>query len=188
MQKSSLTLRYSVLVGLVLIAAFSRVVPHMFNFSPLGAISLFGAAHFNKKWQAILVPVAATWLSDLFLNNVIYTQYYSGFTWIPGGFYWQYGSYVLIVLAGLLIFRKVTFTRVLGGALAATVIFFLLSNFGVWLGSRAYPQNFSGLMACYAAGVPFLKGTILGNLVYSAALFGTFAYMQKKIPALQAAK
>lgn len=185
MDKHNLNLRFGVLTAFILVTAFSRIIPHMPNFSPLGAIGLFGAAHFAKKWQAFLIPIAATWLSDLFINNVIYAQYYPQFTWFYQGFYWQYGSYLLITLAGVFIFGKINPKRVMAGALASTTIFFLVSNFGVWAGGTMYSKTFDGLMACYAAGIPFLNGTILGDLVYSAALFGTFALAQKQFPVLQ---
>jgi hypothetical protein len=187
MTEQKINLRFLVLTTLILLCAFSRIIPHMPNFSPLGAIGLFGAAHFSKKWQAFLIPIAATWLSDLFINNVIYAQYYPNFTWFYEGFYWQYGSYLLIALAGLLIFNKVNTKTVLGGALASTTIFFLISNFGCWIGSTTYLQNFGGLMTCYAAGIPFLKGTLLGDLFYSCVLFGTFALAQYKFPVLRLA-
>jgi hypothetical protein len=184
---SKLSLRFGVLAVMIVLAAFSRMIPHMPNFSPLGAIALFGAAHFQKKWQAILIPIAATWLSDLFINNVIYARYYPEFTWFYSGFYWQYGSYVLIALLGLLIFKKVSWQRVAVGALGSSVIFFLVTNFSCWIGSSIYAQNFGGVMTCYAAGVPFLKGTLLGDFCYAAALFGSFAWMQRQIPALKPA-
>ena len=180
-------IRFVTLIAIIVVAAFSRLVPHLPNFSPLGAIGLFGAAHFSKKWQAIAIPLSATWLSDLYINNVIYAQYYPQFTWLSQGFYWQYGSYVLITIAGMLIFNKITPTRVLGGALTSTAIFFAVSNFGCWPGS-SYPQNIPGLMQCYVAGIPFLKGTLLGDLFYSTLLFGSFALAQKKYRVLAPAR
>jgi len=185
METTKINLRFSILVGLILLAAFSRIISHMPNFSPLGAIGLFGVAHFSKKWHAFLIPIVATWLSDLFINNVIYTQYYPTFTWFNDGFYWQYSSYLLITLAGLFIFSKVTTRRVLVGALASTTIFFLVSNFGCFPNNPTYTQNFSGLMTCYAAGIPFLRGTLLGNLFYSGVLFGSFAFLQQRFPILR---
>lgn len=179
-----INLRFSLLVAMILLAAFSRIIPHMPNFSPLGIIGLFGAAHFAKKWQAFLIPVAATWISDLFINNVIYVQYNPSFTWFYNEFYWQYGSYLLITLAALLIFKKVNLQRVITGAITSTTIFFLISNFGCWIGSATYPQTLGGLATCYAAGIPFLKGTLLGDLFYSAILFGTFELAQRKFPVL----
>ena len=123
----------------------------------------------------------------MFINNVIYAQYYPTFTWLSEGFYWQYGAYILITLTAFFIFKKVNTASVLTGALASSAIFFLVTNFGCWPGNF-YPQNFGGLMQCYAAGVPFIQGTILGDLFYSAVMFGAFAFFQKNVPALQTVK
>ena len=184
MTKKIFTPRFIFLASVILLVAFSRMLPHPLNFSPLGAIGLFGAAYFTKKWQAFLIPIAATWLSDLFINNVLYAQYYPTFTWFYEGFYWQYGSYLLITLAGLLIFKKVNTPRIIIGALSSTVIFFLVSNMGCWVGNPMYPQNMGGLMSCYAAGIPFVKATFLGDLFYSGVLFGTFYFAQSRIQSL----
>jgi hypothetical protein len=186
MAKQTIKVRFGVIAVLILIAAFSRSIPHLPNLSPLGAIGLFSAAHFTKKWQVFLIPILATWLSDLYVNNVLYGQYFPTFTWFYTGFYWQYGSYLLITLSGLFIFRKVNIQRVLAGALTASVLFYVISNFGVWASGTMYPKTMSGLIACYVAGLPYLNGTLLGDVCYSAVLFGTFAYAQKHFPALQA--
>jgi len=181
---TKINLRFSVLTVFIVLAAFSRMIPHPSNFSPLGAIALFGAAHFTKKWHVFLIPIAATWLSDLFINNVIYSAYYPTFTWFYEGFYWQYLSYLLIALLAIPLFKKVSKERILFGALGSSLVFFLISNVGCFVGNSFYPQNFGGLVSCYAAGVPFIKGTLLGDLFYSLVLFGGFAFAQYKLPVL----
>ncbi|MEM6316819.1 MAG: DUF6580 family putative transport protein [Bacteroidota bacterium] len=179
-------LQTGVITLIILAAVASRLVPHPSNFSPLGAIALFGAAHFARRWLAWLIPIAATWLSDLFINNVVYAQYYPEFTWFYSGFYWQYGAYLFIVLLGLLLYKKhISLGNVLGGAIGAGLLFFLISNFGVWVGGTMYPKTFSGLIACYAAGIPFLKGTLMGNLFYSSLLFGSYYFLQKNSTVFQ---
>jgi hypothetical protein len=182
MQK--LNLKFPVLCILLLLAVASRLIPHPANFAPMGAMALFGSAYFNRKYLALLLPIVATWLSDLFINNVIYAQYYPNFTWFYEGFYWQYGTYVLIGLAGLIIFKKVSPKRILTGGLIYTLLFFIITNFGCWIGSTSYPQNFVGLMECYAMGMPFLKGTLLADLFYCGILFGSFEFIKVKVPAL----
>jgi hypothetical protein len=125
-------------------------------------------------------------LSDLFINNVIYAAYYPQFTWFYEGFYWQYSSYILIALITMPIFTKVSKERVLIASFASTIIFFLVSNIGCFVGNSYYPESFTGLMNCYVAGIPFIKGTLLGDLFYSIMLFGSFAFAQYKLPALKA--
>jgi hypothetical protein len=186
MTTQKINLRFTVITSLILLAAASRLLP-IHNFSPLGAIALFGAAHFAKKWQAIVIPLLATWLSDLFINNVIYARFYPTFTWFYDGFYWQYASYILIAVVAFFILKKVNVKNVLIGALSSTVIFFVISNFGVWMSSTAYPHTFSGLMACYTAAIPFANGSLTSDLFYAAILFGSFALAQKQLPVLKLA-
>ena len=185
METKRINIRFSVLAGLILLAAFSRIVPHMPNFSSLAAIGLFGAAYFSKKWQAFLIPLAATLLSDIFLNNMIYKGFSSYYTILNYGFYWQYGSYILITFSGRYIFNKVTPVKVLIGALGSTVIFYLVSNFGCFLFNPIYPPNLGGMITCYISAIPFLNGTLLGNLFYSAVLFGSFALLEQRFPVLR---
>lgn len=192
MESKKLNIRFGVIVAMIALAAFTRLLAQgtgFYNFAPFAAIALFGAAHFNKKWIAAIVPLTATWLSDLYVNNVIYASLYPKFVWISPGFYWSYAAYILIAVAGIALFKKVTVGRVATGAVMATAIFFLISNFGCWPGAKSiYTQDFKGLMQCYAAGVPFIKGSLIGNLVYSALLFGGFALLQQYVPSLKTKK
>ncbi len=185
MSPTQVRTRFFVLSALIFAAAFSRVIPHMPNFSPLGAIALFGAGYFARRWQAFVIPLTATWLSDLFINNVIYAKYYPDFTWFYQGFYWQYSSYSLISLVGILIFTKVTPLRILASALSSTTIFFLITNFSAWPGEPSYTQDLQGLIDCYVAGLPYLKGTLLGDLFYATLLFSGFTILQRKYPSLR---
>ncbi len=180
MTSNKINLRTSILIAIIFVAALSRLVPHMTNFSPFGAIALFGAAYFYKKWQAFFIPLVATWFSDLIINNTIYAHSYTSFTWFYEGFYWQYISYLLIAAFGLFIIKKVKMSNVILGALGSTFIFFIITNFGSWIGNAMYPQNFGGLVTSYIAGIPYLKGTLLSNMLYSGVLFGSFAYFQKQ--------
>jgi hypothetical protein len=188
MTTEKINLKFFTVLAFILIAAASRFLP-FHNFTALGAISLFGAAHFNKKWFTLIITLVAAWVTDLFVNNVLYASQFPTFTWFYTGFYWQYISYVLIAVVGFFLLKKVSVQTVLTGAFASTLIFFLVSNFGVWANATSsYPKNFTGLMECYAAAIPFVKGTILGDLIYSAILFGSFAFAQMQVPALRMAK
>src|SRR5690625_6253548 len=109
------------------------MLPNPSYCSQLAALILYGADYFtNKKW-ALIIPLTAILLSDLLLNNIVYSTYNDGFMWFTGGFFYIYGAFALIMLLGYFLLNKVTPGRVLGGALGASVIFYLVSNFGVWL-------------------------------------------------------
>ncbi len=185
---NKIRVQFGVLSIMILSAAFCRMVPHMLNFSPLCAIGLFGAAHFTQKWKAFLVPLLATWLSDLFINNVLYASYNPVFVWFYSGFYWQYGAYVLVILLGIGLFKNnITLPKLVGSAIASSVLFFLISNFGSWLNNPIYTKDLAGLLTCYAAGVPFYQGTLLGDLFYSTILFGAYYVLQHKVSILKLA-
>lgn len=177
-----------IVTGFIVFAALTRLLPHAYNFTPLGAIALFGAAYFPKKKWALIIPIAAFWVSDLLLNNIVYSEFYEGFTWFTGGMLYIYGSIAMIAILGYYLLKKVTFGRVLGGALGASIIFFIVSNFGVWAGGSMYPHTLEGLISCYTAAIPFFHYTIAGNIIYSAVLFGSYEWLKATYPQLQPVK
>jgi len=181
-----INLQTGVLSIIILLAAFTRIMPHPPNFSPMAAIGLFGAAHFAKKWQAFFIPLIGIWVSDLVINNYVYSSSSSNFVWFYSGFYWQYISYILIIFAGLFIFnRGISLTKTFGGMISSSGIFFLVSNFGVWAGGTMYPKNFGGLITCYAAGVPFIHNTIISDVLFTTVLFGTYYLLQVEYSSLK---
>ncbi len=185
MQAKKIDVRFGVIALMILAAAFSRLIPHPANFAAIGAMALFGAAHFKSKWAAFIVPLLALWLSDLVVTNILYASYYKTFTLFYSGFYWVYGAIALTTVLGFLLLKKVNFGRVAGSGLAASLLFFIVTNFGSWPGNPLYSQDFNGLIACYVAGIPFFGGTLAGNLFYSAVLFGGFALAQRQFPILR---
>ena len=173
-----------VLVAFILVAALTRVLPHPPNFSPVVAIALFGGACFGSRQWAFIVPLAAMLVSDLVLasiNGGLYASWFSGF-----GIWLGYGCVALVTALGLGLRGKVDGLRVLGYALGGSVLFFLVSNFGAWLADPMYPKTVGGLGMAYTAGIPFFQWTVLGTLFYSALLFGGFALLRRRLPALQA--
>lgn len=180
-----LTLRYSVITVMILLAALSRLIPHPANFAPIGGMALFGAAYYTRKWWAYLIPIVAMWISDLILNNVVYAQYFDHFVWFYSGSLFTYGAFALIVLLGTFTLKKIQFSRIVFSAVATSVIFFLVSNFGVWFSGNMYPKTMNGLMACYTAGIPFFKNTLLGDLLYTGVLFGIFEMSLAWFPKLR---
>ena len=185
MKANKLDLRFSVMTLMILLAAMSRLLPHPPNFAPIGGMALFGAAYFNKRYWAFLVPIISMWISDLVLNNVVYAQYFNRFVWFYGGSLFTYGAFALIVLFGMLMLKKVRLLSLIVSALGASVIFFLVSNFGVWFSGTMYPKDFGGLITCYTAGLPFFRNTIAGDLVYSAVMFGVFEWSARRFPQLR---
>ena len=154
------------------------------NFTPIGAIALFGGAYLKNKYHAFLIPIASVWLSDLILNNFIFT-FYSDFTWFYPGFLWQYISFTLIIILGYFYLKKINFKNVFITAISSSVLFFIITNFGVWISGSMYTLDFKGLITCYVMALPFFKGTLLGFMCYSAFLFGILEFSKHKFEMLK---
>jgi len=172
-----------ILAALIFAAALSRLLPHPPNFSPIEAVALFGGAYFINRGWALLVPLLAMFVSDLALGLVNGGIYWSWFA--SAGSLLIYACIALSTLLGFGLRGKVSGGRVLGYSLAGSVLFFLVTNFGTWLGGALYPQTGAGLAAAYVAGIPFFQWTVAGTLFYSALLFGGFELLRNRHPALR---
>ena len=175
-------LRNNVLLLVVLAAAFSRLIPHAPNVTPIGALALFGAAYFNRKYVSLLVPVLAIFLSSLVINNVMYQS--AGFVWFDINFPAQIIAFTLVALVGMRWLKTIKFSNVLGSSISASLIFFIISNFSTWLSDGMYPMTFEGLVLCYEMAIPFFWNTLLGDMMYVAILFGGFELAKKQFPVL----
>ena len=147
------------------------------NFSPVGAIALFGGCYFLNKKIAFVATIACILISDLFLNYFIY---FGELKLFYDGIFLNYFSIALIVLIGTLI-KKVKFESILLCSSLAAFTHWLISDIGVWLYSPLYPKTFEGLITCFVAALPFLQNMLLGNLFFSFLLFGLFEYANNKL-------
>ncbi len=164
--------RFLTIAGMILAAALSRILPHPWNFSPVGAMAIFAGAHFSKNWQAFLVPVAALLLSDLFLG------FYDGMVLV-------YLSFCLNVVIGMAIRQRRRTGPIAAAALIGSFQFFLISNFGTWFAGQLYPLTMAGLQQCYIAALPFFRWTLIGDAFFTAVLFGSFALAESKFSVLK---
>src|SRR5690606_4723239 len=181
--RSLLTAGPLVLVALIALAALTRVLPHPPNFSPITAIALFGGAYFANRGWAVLVPLIGLFLSDLVLASVNGGLYASWFG--STGIWVVYGCIALTTALGFGLRGRVGGGSVLGYSLAGAVLFFLVTNFVAFTTDPIYPKSAAGLAAAYVAGIPFFKWSVLGTLFYSALLFGGFALLRSRLPALR---
>lgn len=187
MEKKNLDVRFGIVTLFVLVAAFSRLLPHPQNFAPISAMALFGAAYYNRKHFAFLMPMLAMFLCDIVLTNVVYAGMYDKFVLFYPGALYTYMSFIVIAMVGFVLLKKVSLGRIIGSSLLASVIFFLISNFGTWAsGLMPYSKDLSGLMTCYAAGIPFFRNTLMGDLFYCGVMFGVYELIKAKVPALKA--
>lgn len=139
--------------------ALMRLLPHAPNFAPIAAIALFGSVYLNKRY-ALILPIAAMFISDIFLgfhDTMLYV----------------YGAFLLTGIMGLWLRKHKNVLNILGSALASSVLFFLITNFGVWV-QGMYARDLSGLVQSYVMAIPFFKNTLLGNLFYTGVFFGSY--------------
>ena len=171
------------LAGLIVLAALSRLLPHPPNVSPVEAVALFGGAYFSRRSLAVVVPLLAMLLSDFALalmHGGVYADYFSS-----AGFLAIYLCIGLSSVLGFALRGRVSAWRVGGYSLVGSMLVYLLTNFAAWLGSPMYPQDATGLAAAYVAGIPFFQNTVAGTLLYSTLLFGSFALLRQRVPALR---
>jgi len=157
------------------------------NFSIVETIALFGGAYLTKRYLAFIIPIVTLYISDLVINNTIARAYFpdqEGFVFFSDYMIYNVIAMVLIVVIGKTILKKVTTPRLLGSIVLSTLIFFFVTNFGSFLIDPIYPKTFTGLQAAIVAGIPFLKNSLLGNVVYGVAFFGTFELLKLAIPQL----
>lgn len=166
-------------MALLLATGLSRLAPHPPNFAPLTAIAIAGSAAFGFR-KGVVLSLATIWLSDFMVNNILYATYFDGIVWLYEGWYWQYGGWIAIALLASASMRKLSIVNWLLTTLSATLLFFLISNLGVWVTGTMYPKTVNGLLMAYSAGLPFLKNTLSGDLVYSSLLIGALAFMHRK--------
>jgi hypothetical protein len=161
--------RFAVLTAMVLAGTAARLIPHPPNFSPIASLALFGGATFASKRAAFLVPLTAMFLSNLVLG-------FSAITPVI------FGSFALITCLGFWARRRLTVWRLTGASVAGAVLFFVITNFGMWALEDWYPKTPAGLAECYAAAIPFFRNTLWSNLFFSAVLFGGLALAEKRWP------
>lgn len=147
-------------VILILLAAASRLLPHPPNFAPVAALGLFAGAMLPGR-AAWVVPFAALLLSDLVL----------GF-YHPMSMLWNYLSFAgCLVLGAAVLRQRRDLGRLTGATLASALVFFALSNFGMWA-SGYYPRTWAGLVECYTAAIPFFRNTLTSDVLFVVLLFG----------------
>ncbi len=158
----------------VLAAIVTRLLPHPWNATPMAAMFLFGGATFRTRREGLLVPLAALMISDYAVVHLLYHgqhRWFSPVTW---------ASFLLIGVIGWTLRDKISFSRVAAAALASSVSFFLITNFPPWAAGTLYPKTFGGLVTCYVAALPFFRNTLLGDLFYTAVMFGSYYWLRQR--------
>lgn len=168
MNKRLITL--SAIIG---VAALARLLPHPPNVTPIAAMALFAGAHFRNRKAAFLLPIAAMFLSDLVLGFAVYGSAMLKSQPVV------YFCMLMTVAIGSLIRNNRSAVKIALAAFGNAVMFYLVTNFAVWAWDPLYPKTWSGLIACYAAAIPFFRNSLIGDFSFVAVLFGGFAVLER---------
>ena len=155
-------------ICLILFSGLSRLVPHPWNLTPILAACLFSGYKIKPIGLAIFIPIFAVFISDILLGI------YNGISWV-------YISYIFIIGIGLFLSKFNSIQSKIISTISGTLIFFLISNFGVWISVELYPKSIDGLISCYLAGIPFYKNTLIGTVFYSSVFFTISELLEKRI-------
>ena len=161
--------RLLAVASLIALIAASRLLPHPPNFTPMLAAALL-CGGLLPPGRALLVPLGAMFVSDLVLG-------------LHTGMASVYLAMALCVLLGRILPPQRGLSPALGGALAASALFFVVTNFAVWLSGSLYPPTAAGLLACYVAALPFFHHTLLSTLLFAAIFFGIGRAWPAAVPA-----
>lgn len=145
---------------IILFAVILRLIPHPPNFVPIAAMALFGGAYLDKRY-ALIIPIIAMLISDYFLgfhNTMLFV----------------YVSFLLSGFIGLWLRKHKKINNIIAATFCSSLLFFIITNFGVWFVGNLYPKTFAGFIECYIAAIPFFRNTILGDLFYTGFFFGSY--------------
>ena len=163
-----------VALSLTVLGAVARLLPHAPNFAPVGATSLFAGARL-PRWQAYLVPLVALAVTDPSLSPFYGFQPYSKYL------LFSYLSVLISVWLGRRLRNTESVSRIAAVTVVNSIQFFLITNFGSWLWFQAYPRTAAGLASCYVAAIPFFGWTLASDVLYTAILFGLYAWLSRTV-------
>ncbi len=143
--------------AIILLAALTRLLPHPPNVTPIGAMALVGGAYLPSLPLAFMIPLIAMFISDLFIG------FHATMPFV-------YAAFLIGVLIGRTL-HQWNWKKLLLSSLSFSILFFLITNFGVWIMYDYYPKSLQGLLLCYTAALPFFTYEALGTLFYSTILF-----------------
>ncbi len=181
MQKMNLRLpaflifMFSAIVSTGAMRFVSFEVPALSNFSPLGALALFGGAYFADKWKAVLTVVLVLFITNIFIN----------YLYVPKLVLWNSGawpvyiSFIAMVFVGDLI-KKVNVTSVLLSSLGAVALHWLITDIEPWLNSPLYAKGLLGYFESLTMAIPFERNMLLADAAFGAVLFGGYEWMRSR--------
>lgn len=159
---------YFLIIGLIAVGILGRLIPHPWNMTPVAAIALFASAYLGAR-ASLAIFFGTMVVADIFLG------FYNPFVMIS-----VYLSFALTAVVGLWIKRRVNTKRVVIGAVSSSILFFFVTNLAVWKWSGLYEPTLAGLLMCFVMALPFLKNQLIGDLIFTGSLFGSYEFYKAK--------
>jgi len=159
------------------------LIPHPPNVTAVAAASLFAGALLNSRVLAILLPLGMLFFSDFVINNTVSRSFFpevTGMVVWQSYMTWVYVGFGLTVLIGSAMLKKRSAKRKVGAAVAATLVFWILSNIGILVTPGGYPETLAGAAACFTAAIPFLINSFIGNLIFTFVIFGIYDFVNDR--------
>ena len=155
-------------LSIILVLAFSRLIPHPPNFTPVIAAAVMSGYLFKNIYISSIVLLISMFLSDLVIG-------------LYSNFFFVYFSLLLIMFTCTKIIKDLNFKKLFLLSVFSALIFFLITNFGVWAFSNMYEKNLSGLLYCYLLAIPFFTNTIISTIVFSYLAYTVKNFYYKKL-------
>ena len=155
-------------IGLILILAFSRLIPHPPNFTPIIAVAIMSGYFFRNIYLSIVVIILSMLVTDIiigFYTNMIFV----------------YFSLLFIVITFFKFNHKIKLTNLFIFGFTGSIVFYIVSNFGVWALSGMYETSLVGMTECYIAAIPFFKNTLFSTIIFSYGAFLANQFFNKKL-------
>jgi hypothetical protein len=170
MNKQMQTILAIVLVATTVVLRIASNQSFLANFTPILAMGLFAGSVFTNKKLAVLLPIVAMLLSDIYFQLFTNIQGFYGISQI-----FNYAAFGLVALLGTKL-QSQKLMNILGFAIGGSVLFFIISNFGTWADPACtmYVKNISGLMNCFVNGIPFYKNSFISDVLFSTIFFGLY--------------
>jgi len=159
------------IASIIFLVSLTRLVPHLPNFTPVLALAIFGGAYLPNRIIALSLPILAMFLSDLIIG--FHSQIYAVYITII----------VLSLLGNMIKTKNIKNLAIIG--FAGSLIFFMITNFSVWLSGGLYPLTIDGLLECYIMAIPFFHNTLISTLLFLGILFFGYTFAEKKYQVLK---
>jgi hypothetical protein len=149
-------------IFIIITGIFSRLIFHPANMTAVGALALYSGSRY-PTWKAALILFA----------TMIVTDGIYGFHAVMWA---TYGSLFLTIIFGKALTKNKNVVIIGGISLLSSILFFLITNFAVWVTGSMYPKTMSGLISCYVMALPFFRNSVIGDLGYTYVYFYVFNY------------